>query len=84
MLGRNVRVGRGEIDLHVRIDGEVTAVEVKTRADTGLDPVYGLDDAKLAQVRDLAASLRPAARRVDFIGVTVGRAGVDIHWLPRV
>lgn len=84
VLGRNVRVGRGEVDLHLRLRGEVLAVEVKTIAgpDPALDPVDNFTPAKAAQVRRLARQLSPPAYRVDFIGVLLQPEGVEVRWIP--
>ncbi|MGA9596568.1 MAG: YraN family protein [Acidimicrobiia bacterium] len=79
IVERNKRVGRGELDLIVAIDGVRVAVEVKTG--TGdVDPVHHLDEGKLAQVRSLAAQC--GVHRVDYVGVAVSRRGVLVRWLP--
>ena len=76
ILGRNVRVGRGEVDLHVRIDGVVVAVEVKTliAGDHDIDPGVHFDARKSQQVWSLADSLEPPARRVDLVTVVLSGA----------
>ena len=83
-MGRNVGVGRGEIDLLVRFDRTVAAVEVKTIIPSvpSDDPLDHFTASKARQVRRLAAALTPAVYRVDAIGVTVRPCGVDIRWLP--
>lgn len=79
---RNIRVGRGEIDL-IAVDGsERIAVEVKTRLRSGLDPMENFTAAKRAQVRALALSLRPRVYRVDFVGVAISDRDVVIRWVP--
>ncbi len=85
IVGRNLRVGRNEIDLLAEIDGQRVAIEVKTGASWhgASDPVGNFDDVKAQRVRDAAQALRPAAMRVDLICVTVGRSGVAIRWSPR-
>ena len=81
ILACNERVGRGELDLIVMLDGIEVAVEVKTG--TGdLDPVYHFDGSKAAQVRSLAA--QRGVYRVDYIGVVVSAGGVVVSWLPAV
>ena len=82
VLGRNVRAGRGEIDLLVRLDSTLVAVEVKTRA--GGDPRQADTAEKARNVAETAGRLTPSPRRVDLIAVAVGPAGVDIRWIPGV
>lgn len=81
MIARNVRVGRGEIDL-LAVDGsERIAVEVKSRFRSDLDPMENFTEEKAAQVRALALSLRPRVHRVDFVGVAMTRGDVVIRWV---
>jgi putative endonuclease len=79
ILGRNLHVGRAEIDI-LAVDprtgngrGELVAVEVRwrTRRDFGL-PEETVDRAKLARIRAAALTLRDGAR------VT----GIAVPWLP--
>ena len=88
VLARNVAVGRGEVDILARIDGERTAVEVRSRWAVGRpgspDPLLAFDAAKARQVRRLAASPSVRAGRVDLIAVRFGDGGVELLWLPRV
>ncbi len=84
MLARNVRVGRDEIDLLVRLDGEVAAVEVKTGRVGPVDPLESFTPEKEARVRRAAAALRPPVHRVDLVTVSLGVAGVTFRWVPRV
>jgi len=81
-VGRNVRAGRGEIDLLVRLDANLVAVEVKTRASGDARAAYSADQAR--NVAETARRLRPAPNRLDLITVAVGAAGVDIRWIPGV
>lgn len=81
-MGRNVRAGRGEIDLLVRLDGTLVAVEVKTRAAGDARSAYSGEKAR--NVAETARRLRPAPSRLDLIAVAVGSAGVDIRWIPGV
>ena len=87
VLARNLRVGRGEIDILAEIDGERAVVEVRSRwavSDArSADPLDAFDAAKARQVRKLAASLPARAPRVDLITVRFHRDGVDLLWLPR-
>ena len=83
ILERNVRVGRGEIDLLVAFGNLRVAVEVKTIQTGGLDdPAYAFTSRKAVQVRSLANRL--GVSRVDLVAVSIGRAGVDIRWIPEV
>ena len=84
VLGRNVRLGRGEIDLHVSIDGVSVAVEVKTivarhRSD---DAIYQFSPRKADTVRRYARRLHPPARRVDLVAITLRERGADVRWVP--
>jgi putative endonuclease len=83
ILARNVRVGRGEVDLVAELDGEPVVVEVRSVANPGgpLDatPLEAFDAAKAAQVRRLAGRLR--CRRVDLMAVRFDSQGVDLHWV---
>lgn len=70
ILGRNVRVGQGEIDI-VALDprfGEVVFVEVKTRRDSDAgDPAEAVDQRKLqAQVVAGNEYMRREKRSEDF------------------
>ena len=84
LLGRNVRVGRGEIDLHVMFDSGPAAVEVKTRVRPapGFGPLGAYGKRKAAAVRRHARLLDPPAYRVDLVAVTIGTVGVDVLWIP--
>ena len=88
VLVRNVPVGRGEVDILAQIDGERTVVEVRSRWTRGragfVDPLHSFDEAKVNQVRRLAASPLVRAGRVDLIAVGFGDRGVELLWLPRV
>ena len=87
VLARNLRVGRGEIDILAEIDGEKTVVEVRSRWAVSYsrspDPLDAFEAAKARQVRKLAASPVARAQRVDLITVRFHRGGVDLLWLPR-
>ncbi|MDH3262223.1 MAG: YraN family protein [Acidimicrobiia bacterium] len=83
IIARNVRVGRGEIDLVVALGERRIAVEVKTVQTGGLDdPAYAFTRPKAAQVRRLANRL--GIPRVDLIAVSIGPSGVAIRWVPDV
>lgn len=83
IVGRNVRVGRGELDLLILLEGRRIAVEVKTAlADSEGDPIFRFDAAKRRQVFKLGRDR--GANRIDYVGVELGRAGVTVKWLPNV
>lgn len=80
VLGRNVRVGRGEVDLLVRFGTHRVAVEVKTRA--GAEPREAFSQEKANRVWEAARRL--GVSRVDLIGVRIDAAGAEVRWLPQV
>lgn len=81
VLGRNLRVGRGEIDLLFDFGGVRTVVEV--RSTTGGEPPHlRFDGRKAAQVRSLARKI--GATRVDVVAIRYTAEGAEIHWLPDV
>ena len=82
VVDRNVRVGRDEIDLVVRIDGQLVAIEVKTGLRPGTRPWENFDDDKADRIRRAADSL--SIRRVDLIAVEMGVNGAVVRWLPGV
>jgi putative endonuclease len=86
VAGRNLRVGRGEIDLLAADRGEPLVAEVKTLVTTapGDDPAEAFTAQKEAQVRKLAARLRPPVRRIDLLSVSVRPDGVRVRWTPRI
>ena len=86
IVGRNLRVGRDEIDLLVSIDGERVVVEVKAAidADSPARPEENFDDAKAGRIRRAAARLDPPAWRIDLVTVVFGADGVAVRWLPGV
>ena len=78
-MARNVRAGRGEIDLLARIDGRLVAVEVKTRR--GVDPRVQMTDAKSERVRSAVARLRPRPSRIDVVAVLLDERGATVRWV---
>ncbi len=85
IVARNVRRGRGEVDLVAEEEGQRFVVEVKTTdRRTGLDPRENLDDLKLETVRRTAARLSPPVYRVDLVAVVVDQNGADVRWLQDV
>ena len=82
VVGRNLQVGRGEIDILASIGGVRLVAEVRSvrQGSEPIDPMAAFDDAKSRQVWALAG--RVGAQRVDLVTVSFSPAGVDIHWLP--
>jgi len=82
VVDRNVRVGRDEIDLIVRIDGLLGAIEVKTGLGPGTRAWENFDDDKADRIRRAARAL--SIRRVDLIAVELNADGAVVRWLPGV
>ena len=82
VVGRNVEVAGGEIDLVVRHGRTTVAVEVRSRWMD--DPVDAFDHDKHRQVSVLARTLDPACGRIDLVAVRFHPGGVDIRWVPAV
>lgn len=79
VIGRNVAVGRSEVDL-IALDGrERVVLEVRSTTGPG-DPIDAVDDRKRRHVGALARA--SGADRVDFVGVGFGTEAVYVHWLP--
>ncbi|MCR4425195.1 MAG: YraN family protein [Firmicutes bacterium] len=87
ILGRNIRLGRGEIDILAKAGSTLIVVEVKTRLTSAFGrPEDQVTRGKLARLCRLAAAagLRHQAQftRIDFVGVTargaVGSRLVDV------
>ena len=79
LVGHNLEVDGGEIDL-VMMDGPVK-VAVEVRAVTGEgDPIDAVGAGKRERVRRLAA--RAGISRVDCVGIGFRSWGVEVHWLP--
>ena len=82
LVGRNVRAGRGEIDLLVRMGRNLVAVEVKTRI--GHDPRDGFEPAKAERMAAAVRRLRRRPHRMDLVTVRLDRLGARVHWIPGV
>lgn len=82
IVARNVEVGRGEVDLIGRMDGQTIVFEVRSRR--GGEAVDGFDHEKVRQVRSLARQLNPPIQRVDLVAVDFRHAAVEVHWMPEV
>jgi putative endonuclease len=79
VIGRNVEVGRGELDLLALDRGQRVVVEVRaTTADR--DPIDAIGPRKRRRVTRLAGAV--GAHRVDFLGVRFGSRDVVVHWVP--
>lgn len=86
IVGRNVRVGRDEIDLLLDIDGKRVVVEVKSATDNGSSPrpEENFDENKAARIRRAARNLDTPVQRIDLVTVVIGVDGVAVRWLPGV
>jgi len=83
VLGRNIRVGRGEVDLIAADRRGRFVVEVKSGMEAPDEhPRWNFTDRKARQVVRMARSL--GIRRVDLVTVVVGKDGVGVEWHPRV
>lgn len=89
ILDRNLRVGRGEIDILAQSPDRqwVAIVEVKTRHGAGVDPAYRVTHHKKRMLEKAAATLMSRGRgrglkwRLDVITVDlVGPADPVITW----
>ncbi|MGH8949048.1 MAG: YraN family protein [Acidimicrobiia bacterium] len=79
LVGRNIEVGRGELDLLALDRGQRVVVEV--RAITSVrDPIDAIGPGKRRRVTRLAGAV--GASRVDFLGVRIGPDDVVVHWVP--
>ena len=82
IVARNVRVGRGEIDLLVRDGGTLVAVEVKTRRRG--DPRSRFDDEKESALRAATRRMSPRPSRLDLVTVELGEAVAKVRWVRGV
>lgn len=81
VVDRNVAVGRGEVDLICRSGRDRVVVEVRSvRGELRLDERFPA--AKRRQVRALAAAI--GVYRVDLVGVSFSKSGIEVHWLRDV
>lgn len=78
VVGRNVVVGSGELDILARDGRNRVVVEVRTI--TGpQDPLTAYDPAKAAQVSRLAAQV--GADRVDLMAIRLGPEAAEVRWV---
>ena len=83
VIGRNIRVGTGEVDLVAANRRGRFVVEVKSGMEVpGEHPRWNFTDRKARQVARMARSL--GISRVDLVTVVVGDDGVGVEWHPRV
>lgn len=85
IIDRNVRIRRGEVDI-LADDGDCrVVVEVKTVAGRTVSiPEDAFTDEKARTVRRLASELRPRARRVDLVAVSLIDSGARVRWLRAI
>lgn len=76
---RNVRVGRGEVDLIGSYGRTRFLVEVRSRVSSHA-PIESFDHAKRQQLWRLSSEL--GIQRVDLVAVGFGRRFVAVHWIP--
>ena len=81
VVGRNVQIPGGELDLLAVDDSQHVAVEVRTRT-RGDDPIDAIGPSKRRHVDQLAGSI--GSTRTDYVGVRLSPRSVDIHWVPGV
>ena len=79
VVGRNVKVGRGELDLLALDRRQRVVVEVRAIT-ANRDPIDAIGPGKRRHVKRLAGAA--GASRVDFLGVRIGPDDVVIHWVP--
>ncbi|MCX7618391.1 YraN family protein [Tepidiforma sp.] len=81
ILGRNLRIGGGEIDLLARDGGTLVFVEVRTRRGAPGLAAESVDAAKVAKLLAAARAyceregLDPEATRLDVVAVDLDAAG---------
>jgi putative endonuclease len=81
ILDRNLRLGRGEIDLVARQDGCIVLVEVKTYRAGFMAPEEALTPRKRRQIARLGSlylqehGMSDAAIRADVVAIEVGQDG---------
>ncbi len=80
LVERNVFVDGYELDLVVRREATIVAVEVKTST-RGCDPIEAVDDAKASRVIRAVGAYRLTVHRIDVMGVTLSSHGAGVRWL---
>ncbi len=80
VVERNARVHGDELDLIMRDQTSLIAVEVKTTTN-GADPFEAVDDVKMYRIRRAVEAYRPRISRIDVVAVTISSEGSTIHWV---
>ena len=81
ILGRNIEMSEGEIDLLGWIDGQLVLFEVRTTTRWS-HPDDLFPQQKRRKLRMLARLTR--CRRIDLVWVWIRRRGVRIRWIPQL
>ncbi len=84
VVGRNVRVGRDELDLVAAFGRATVVIEVKTRLRSSFEPDLNFDDRKAAALLRGAAGLGIAVWRIDLITVELDGGGASLRWITDV
>lgn len=84
MIARNLRVGPDEVDLVVEDASVLVAVEVKSTTRSGVDPLDAVDGAKLRRLRRGLAGTDIPVGRIDLVGLTARRRGLELRRLVGV
>lgn len=80
MLGRNVVLAGGELDLVIGIDGLRVAVEVKTSTVDLYDAAERFDTDK--QDRVVRIGRAAGCRRIDLVTIYLAPTGYFLRWIP--
>lgn len=84
VIRRRVRAGPDEIDLDIDDHGQRVAVEVKYTDRADVEPLDGVDDAKLERIRRASSLLAPGFGRIDLVGVAARHRHLEVRWLVGV
>ena len=79
VVGRNIELGGGELDLLALDQGQRVVVEVRA-VTSDRDPIDAIGPGKRRRVTRLAGAV--GASRVDFLGVRIRPDDVVVHWVP--
>jgi putative endonuclease len=77
---RNVRVGRGEVDLIGSCGSTRFVIEVRSRVSEWA-PIEAFDHAKREQLWRLSREVEIG--RVDLVAIGFGSRFIAVHWIPR-